>query len=260
MRELQIAQGQWFTPGRREVVVGQSVAKRYESAKLGGKLRFGRGEWEVVGVFDGGKSAVNSEIWCDLNQLAADFERQGGVSSVLMRLQDASQVEPLIKSISNNTRLNAEPRREQEYYQSMTESGQPIQFLGFFVATIMAIGSAFGAMNTMYAAVGRRGREIGTLRALGFSRISILGSFMFESLMLALIGGLIGCAIALPLNGVTTGIGSFQSFSEVAFNFHVGPASMMKGLIFAAVIGTLGGLLPSWAASRRDLLTSLREG
>jgi len=260
MRNLAIFQGSWFHPGRREVVVGQSIAKRYPGASLGKTLKFGRGEWVVVGVFAGGQSAVNSEIWCDLGQLAGDFDRQANWSSVLVRANSTTDLDALIDDIKNDRNLGATALKEQEYYAGMTSSGLPMEVLGTAVAIVMAIGSGFGAMNTMYAAVARRGREIGTLRSLGFSRKSILLSFMFESLALSLVGGIIGCLIAFPLNGLTTAVGSFQTFSEVAFNFRVGVLAIVAGLAFAAVIGALGGFLPALAASRRDLLQSLREG
>jgi putative ABC transport system permease protein len=259
MRSLRIAQGRWFRPGLREIVVGESVARRYKAASIGSRVRFGRGWWRVVGVFTGGQSAVNSEIWVDLNQLCADFDRQGEVSSVLVRATGPAELDELIRAVKDNRQLNATALKEQDYYAGMTSSGAPLQVLGMFIATIMAIGSGFGAMNTMYAAVARRGREIGTLRSLGFSRASILRSFMFESVALALVGGVLGCMIALPLNGVTTGVGNFETFSEVAFNFRVGPDAIMVGLLFAAVVGALGGFLPARAAARRDLLTALRE-
>jgi ABC-type antimicrobial peptide transport system permease subunit len=260
MRNLSIYQGQWFHPGQREVVVGQSIAKRYPGAEIGKKLKFGRGEWLVVGVFTGGQSAVNSEIWCDLGQLAGDFDRQANWSSVLVRANSTAEVDSLIDDIKNDRNLGATALKEQDYYASMTSSGTPMEVLGIAVAVIMAIGSGFGAMNTMYAAVARRGREIGTLRSLGFSRKSILLSFMFESVVLSLTGGVIGCLIALPLNGLTTAVGSFTTFSEVAFNFRVGMLAIVIGLGFAVIIGALGGFLPAMAAARRDLLQSLREG
>jgi len=260
MRNLHISSGEWFHPGRREVVVGESIAKRYPGASMGKKLKFGRGEWEVVGVFAGGESAINSEIWCDLGQLAGDFDRQGQWSSVLVRTGSAAELDSLINDVKNDRNLGATAMKEQEYYANMTSSGTPMEVLGIAVAVIMAIGSGFGAMNTMYGAVARRGREIGTLRSLGFSRKSILTSFMFESIVLALAGGILGCLFALPLNGLTTAIGSFQTFSEVSFNFRVGASAMLVGLSFAAIIGALGGFLPALAASRRDLLQSLREG
>jgi ABC-type antimicrobial peptide transport system permease subunit len=260
MRKLGISQGVWFHPGRREVVVGESISKRYPGARIGKKLKFGRGEWDVVGVFSGGQSAVNSEIWCDLGQLAGDFDRQANWSSVLVKANNASGLDSLIDDIKNDRNLGATAMKEQEYYANMTSSGAPMEVLGIAVAVIMAVGSGFGAMNTMYAAVARRGREIGTLRSLGFSRKSILVSFMFESVVLSLVGGMLGVLIALPLNGLTTAVGSFTTFSEVAFNFRVSGLAIFAGLAFAAVIGALGGFLPALAASRRDLLQSLREG
>jgi len=259
MRDMRLSAGRWFQQGRRQVVVGESVAKRYKAAFIGNRLHFGRGEWEVVGVFSGGRSAVNSEIWCDLNQLRPDFDRQGDMSSVLVQAQSPAQVDSIISAIKDNRQLNATALTEQAYYASMMTSGLPLQILGTFVAGVMAVGSAFGAMNTMYAAVARRGREIGTLRALGFSRGSILRSFMVESVALSLLGGAIGCLMALPLNSVTTGVGNFATFSEIAFNFRVGPQAVAAGLLFAAVIGAIGGFLPARAAARRDLLTALRE-
>jgi putative ABC transport system permease protein len=260
MRNLSTADGRWFNQGIREVVVGQSIAKRYPAAKLGSKLKFGRGEWLVVGVFSGGDSAVNSEIWCDLNQLSADYDRQGDMSSVLIRADSPANLDKLVDDIINDRNLNATAIKEQDYYASMTSSGAPLEILGMAVAVIMAVGSGFGAMNTMYAAVARRGREIGTLRSLGFSRASILRSFMFESIVLSLLGGILGCLLALPLNGLTTAVGSFQSFSEIAFKFRVGIVAIVVGLAFSAIIGALGGFLPALAASRRDLLKALREG
>lgn len=259
MRELKLARGRWFAQGMREVVVGESVAKRYKAATIGSRLRFGRGQWQVVGVFTGGQSAINSEIWCDLNQLRADYDRQGNMSSILVRAAGPAQLDELLAAVKDNRRLNVTALKEQSYYASMTNSGTPLQVLGTFVATIMAIGSGFGAMNTMYAAVARRGREIGTLRSLGFSRASILTSFMFESIVLAVLGGLLGIVLALPLNGASTAVGNFSTFSEIAFNFRVGPEAIVTGLVFAAVIGTVGGFLPARAAARRDLLTALRE-
>jgi putative ABC transport system permease protein len=259
MRKLRVLAGQWFGSGRRQVVVGKSVAKRYQSAHLGATLHFGRGDWKVVGVFDGGESAVNSEIWCDLGQLQSDFDRQGNMSSVLLRARDREAADRLIEQIKYDRLLNATALHEREYYANMTTSGVPLQVLGTFVAAIMAVGSAFGAMNTMYAAVARRGREIGTLRSLGFSRRSILASFMAESVALSILGGIIGCVLALPLNWVTTGIGNFETFSEIAFNFRVGPLAIAVGMGFAATIGLVGGYLPARAAARRDLLVALRE-
>ena len=256
---LKLQDGRWFEPGRREVVVGKSVAKRYPGAQLGKSLRFGRGEWQVVGVMDGDRSSVNSEIFADLNQASSDFNRPDALSSALIRAVDSATVPALVNSLNDDRRLAVLAQTEKSYYESQTNSGALLQTLGIFISIVMAIGSSFAAMNTMYAAVARRAREIGTLRVLGFSRGSILFSFLIESLVLSVIGGLLGCVLVLPLNNITTGIGSFVTFSEIAFNFRVGPEIMLVGVIFAIVMGTLGGLFPARMAARKEILTALRE-
>ena len=260
MRTVELAQGKMFEPGLRQVVVGESIARRYPDAQIGRRVKFGRGEWEVVGVFRVGETAANSEIWVDLNQLRGDFEQQGGSSSLLVRTSgDSSEIAELKRRIEDDQRLGSAVVPEKDYYAAMTSAGVPIQALGYAVAVIMAVGSAFAATNTMYAAVARRTREIGTLRALGFGRWTILRSFMLESVVLALVGGVIGVLIALPVNGMTTGVGSFVTFSETAFKFRVGPDAIVGGLIFAAVIGALGGFLPAWSASKKGIVATMRE-
>jgi putative ABC transport system permease protein len=256
---LKIQDGRWFHAGQREVVVGKSIARRYPGAQLGKKLRFGRGDWEVVGVMDGGSSSVNSEIFGDLNQTSSDFNRADGLSSVLVRATDAATVPALINSLNDDRRLGVVAQTEKDYYESQTSSGALIQYLGIFISIIMAVGSSFAAMNTMYAAVARRSREIGTLRVLGFSRGSILTSFLFESLALSILGGLLGCVLVLPLNNITTGIGSFVTFSEISFNFRVTPEVMAAGVAFALVMGALGGLFPARSAANKEILTALRD-
>jgi len=303
MRDVQILNGKMFQPGLRQVIVGESIARRYPDAQLGKQLKFGKGFWDVVGVFRVGDSAANSEMWADFNQLAGDYERLGGSSSLLVRMdlpldqaiqqQAAADREydkalaarnaavkasgekeegvpklddplpPALaafrKTIADDQRLSAAVVGERKYYENQTQSGAPLQALGFSVAIIMAIGSAFAATNTMYAAVARRAREIGTMRALGFGRWAILRSFMLESVCLALLGGVVGVLIALPINGFTTGVGNFSTFSEVAFKFRVSPAAIAGGLIFAAVIGALGGFLPAWSASRKGIVAAMRD-
>jgi len=259
MRAVKISEGRMFRAGQREIVVGKSIAKRYPDAKLGGKLKFGKGYWDVVGIVDGGQSAANGEIFGDLNQIASDFNRENGLSSILVRATDRSSLQALINSLSDDRKLNVGPVLETEYYERQTSSGAPIQFLGIFISVIMAVGSSFAAMNTMYASVSRRSKEIGTLRVLGFSRGSILISFFLESLLLALMGGILGCLLVLPLNGLTTGIGSFQTFSEISFDFRVTPVVMAIGISFALLMGALGGLFPARNASRKEILTALRE-
>lgn len=256
---LKLQAGRWFRAGQREVVVGKSIARRYPGAQLGKKLRFGRGDWEVVGVMDGGQSSVNSEIFGDLNQTSSDFNRADGLSSVLVRATDAATVPALINSLNDDRRLGVVAQTEKDYYDSQTSSGAVLQYLGIFISIIMAVGSSFAAMNTMYAAVARRAREIGTLRVLGFSRGSILTSFLLESVLLSVLGGLLGCVLVLPLNNITTGIGSFVTFSEISFNFRVSPEIMAAGVAFALVMGALGGLFPARNAAKKEILTALRD-
>ena len=206
---IRLAEGNWFEPGQREIVVGQSIALRYVNAALGDTLRFGRGDWKIVGVLDAGKTAFDNEIWGELNQIASDFNLNETLSSVLVRATDPIALEALKNSMADDQRLYLDAKSEVEYYSQLTSSADPVKFLGVFVAIIMAIGSSFAAMNTMYAAVVRRAREIGTLRVLGFSRGSILLSFVVESLLLSLLGGLFGVLLVIPLNGLKSGIGNF---------------------------------------------------
>ena len=256
---LKISAGRWFETGKREVVVGKSIAKRYPGAALGKRLTFGRGDWEVVGVMDAGQTAQNSEIFGDLNQVSSDLQRVDVLSSALVRATDAGAAAALLNSINDDQRLNMNAVSEKEYYALQTRSAAPIEYLGIFVSIIMAIGSSFAAMNTMYAAVARRAREIGTLRVLGFSRGSILLSFFVESVLLAGLGGILGCLLVFfALNGVTTGIGS-TTFSELAFSFRVTPQIMLAGIVFASVLGAVGGLFPASSAARKEILVALRE-
>jgi putative ABC transport system permease protein len=260
MREgVKLGAGRWFEGGKREIVVGKSIAARFPAAKLGQKIPFGRGEWEVVGIMDAGKSAANSEVFADLNLAGADFGRTEGFSSVLMRATDPVTVAALVNALNNDQRLTVSARTEVDYYDAQTKSGLLIEFLGFFISIIMAVGSGFAATNTMYAAVARRSREIGTLRVLGFSRGSILLSFLGESLLLSLLGGILGCLLVLPLNGITTGISNFTTFSEVAFSFRVTPLIMVTGVCFAMILGAMGGFFPARSAANKEILTALRE-
>jgi putative ABC transport system permease protein len=259
MRHLKIVDGRWFNPAAREVTVGKDISKRYPNARMGKQLRFGRGLWTVVGVMDAGDSAVNSEIFGDGVEVASDFNRQDTYSSALVQATDEVTAAALIKSLEADRRLNVTAMSEKEYYDNQTISARPVQFLGYFVCIIMAVGSCFAAMNTMYAAVARRAKEIGTLRILGFPRGSILLSFFFESLLLSLAGGILACILVLPLNNVTTGLGNFITFSETSFNFRVGPDVMAIGIIFSLLLGAVGGLLPARQAARKEILTALRE-
>jgi putative ABC transport system permease protein len=258
--DFKMAEGRMFAPGKREVVVGQKAAGRYPNARIGKKLRFGRGEWEVVGIVDAGRSAAGNEIFADLNQVSADYNRSEVLSSALLRATDEVAVQALINDLQSDRRFNVMALTERDYYAQQMVSATPVKTMGLFVAIIMAIGSSFAAMNTMYAAVARRSAEIGTLRVLGFSKGGILFSFFVESLILSALGGLLGCLLVLPLNNLETGIGSFVTFSEIGFNFHVSPEIMLKGMLFALFMGAIGGLFPARSAARKEILTALREG
>jgi putative ABC transport system permease protein len=254
---LQISQGRWFQAGHREVVVGKSISQRFPDARIGKKINFGRGDWDVVGVMDAGHGAQNSEIWGDLNQVSSDLQRLEVLSAALVRTVDSVTAKALINDVNNDQRLNMNAVSEREYYDLQTRSAAPIEFTGVFIAIIMSVGSSFAAMNTMYAAVARRAQEIGTLRVLGFSRGSILSSFFLESILLSVLGGLLGCLLVLPLNGITTGVGG-SNFSELDFSFQVTPQIMAAGVGFAMVLGAFGGLFPANNASRKEILAALR--
>ena len=255
---LEIVQGRWFRPGFREVTVGYALAMSNPEVGLGGKVHLGRGDWQVVGVMRSGDSSINSEIYCDLNQVAADENRPEVLSSALLRASDRVMSAALIRDLSDDQRLNVDAVGEPEYYERQTRSAAPVQFVGLLVAGLMAIGSSFAAMNTMYAAVANRSIEVGTLRVLGFSKVEILLSFLFESLVLAALGGALGCLLVLPLNNLTSEIGSFTTFSETAFQFRVTPRIIAAGMIFAELMGAVGGLFPASNAARKEILAALR--
>ena len=248
--------GRMFQSG--EAIVSQKVAERFSGAGLGDSLQLGRRTLTVVGIFDAGGTAFDSEIWAHVNDVADAFDR-GGYSSVMVRAENAATRDQLAARIEAEQRLKLEPRSEIKYYEEQTSASGPIRGLGIFVAIIMGIGACFGGMNTMYAAVAYRTREIGTLRALGFSRLSILTSFVIESMILALIGGIVGCLLALPVNNIATGTMNFRTFSELAFSFRITPDLLISALIFSLVLGLVGGLLPSRLAARMPITKALRE-
>jgi len=256
---VRLVAGRMFQPGLREVIVSRRLSERFQQTSLGDRLRFGKGEWTVVGVFDAGQTAFDSEIWTDVNQLASDYNRQF-YSSVLLRATDEAAAREIIARVESERRFNLTAEPETEYFREQTRAAGPIKAMGMFIAFILGIGACFAAMNTMYAAVTYRTREIATLRVLGFPRWSILLSFMVESVLLALVGGVIGCLLVLPVNGVTTGTANWQTFSEIAFAFRVTPRLLLAGMIFAILIGLLGGFFPARQAARQTPVLALRQG
>ncbi|MFZ0804795.1 MAG: ABC transporter permease [Candidatus Sulfotelmatobacter sp.] len=255
---VKLVAGRWFQTGQREVVVSQSISGRFNHASLGDTMEFGKGSWKVVGIFDAGGSAYDSEIWGDVNQMASDFDRQGGYASAYLRATDPISAEALKNRVSDDQRLKLEGVLENDYYAKQTRSGTPIKVIGWVVGVIMAIGSIFAAMNTMYAAVAYRGREIATLRVIGFSRPSILTSFVLESLLIALLGAIVGIILMLPFNGMQTGTSNQVTFSEVVFALRITPQVAMRAIIFALIMGFVGGLAPAWHAARQNILSALR--
>jgi putative ABC transport system permease protein len=256
--KIHLLAGRWFTPGQREVVVSKSISQRFARTNIGDTVHIGKGDWPIVGIFDASGTAHESEIWGDINQLNTDFERTI-YSSVLLRATDPVSAEALKNRANDDQRLELSGMLEPDYYESQTKSGAPIKWVGRIVAVIMAIGSCFAAMNTMYAAVAYRGREIATLRVIGFSRPSILTSFVLESLLLSLLGALVGIVLMLPFNGMTTGTQNQVTFSEVVFSLRMTPLVVGVAVGFALIMGLFGGIAPAWHAARREILVALRD-
>jgi putative ABC transport system permease protein len=256
--EVKIAEGRWFQQGQHEVVVSRSVAKRFAHSGLGDAVTFGKNPWMVVGIFDAAGTAYDSEIWGDVNQMKADFDRPG-YSSAILRAEDDVAADSLAKRLPEDQRIKLDGIIETQYYAKQTRSGMFIRFIGMIVAIIMAVGSSFAAMNTMYAAVAYRGREIATLRVMGFNRPSILTSFVIESLLLSLLGGAVAVILMLPFNGLTTGTSNMLTFSEVVFHMQITPQIIVTAILFAAFMGLLGGLAPAWHAARQNILNALRD-
>jgi putative ABC transport system permease protein len=255
--EMKLAEGRWFTPGQREIVVSKSVHDRFNQVNLGDSVWIGKGPWKVVGIFDSHGSAHESEVWADINQLSSDFDRET-YSSVLIHATDPVAAGALKNRVTDDLRLKLNGMLEPAYYAQQTSTGGPIKFVGFMVAFIMAVGSSFAAMNTMYAAVAYRAREIATLRVVGFSRPSILTSFVLESLMLALLGAAVGIVLMLPLNGMSTGTSNPVTFSEAIFSLRMTKDVVLTAAAFAIFMGLIGGLAPAWHAARQNILTALR--
>jgi len=258
---IKVTSGQMFTSGLNEIIVGEKIARRVVGLGIGDEIRIQNRPWKVVGWFGAGGSAFESEVWGDYDVMGPAFQRGGGQNSLTVRLADPLTLAAFDKDLRENPQMQVQMDGERKYYadQAGTVSG-PLLALSIFVSVVMGIGAIFGAMNTMYAIVAARTREIGTLRALGFSRASILVSFLLESLVLAMAGGVIGCLLAFPMNGFTTGTGQTASFSEVAFAFRITPGSLIAGLIFALAMGFMGGLLPALRAARLPITSALREG
>ena len=254
---VRIVQGRMFTPGLAEIVVGKNANTTYSGLTLGNTIGLGTMQWKVVGVFD----AFDSEVWGDPHLLTAAYNRPDTFcQSVTARLSSPEALTPLKDALTTDPRLNVDVTREIDYYaKQSTRMTTLITTLGGFVAFVMAIGAVFGALNTMYSAVADRGREIATMRALGFGGPSVVFSFLIEALLISFVGGLLGCLAVLRLNGVTTSTINFQTFSNLAFAFMITPSLLVEGVVFAMVMGVLGGFFPAVRAARLPVATALRE-
>lgn len=257
---IRIAEGRTFRSGAREVVVGSSWARRFPNSAVGNTLEFGGAEWTIVGHFTAGGSSFESEVWGENEQFMPVF-RGEVFQSITFRLADPSAFAGVKATLEGDSRLFVDAEREHTFYENQSQMlGQVLRFLAIFIASIMAIGAVFGAVNTMYAAVASRGPEIGVLLTLGFRPRSVMASFLMEAILISIVGGVIGCLIALPINGLVTSTTNWSSFSEVAFAFRVTPALLLNGMIFAVVMGIVGGLLPARFAARQQVAEALRAG
>jgi putative ABC transport system permease protein len=240
---IRVVEGRAFSPGLDEVIVGRKLTSRIKGLELGGNVRYQQKLLKIVGYFESEGGAFESEIWGDYDTFAAIFQRGEGSNSLVLRMKDPGAIPELDRWIRAQPQMQLEAVPERKYY----------------VAAVMGVGAVFGAINTMYAIVSARTREIGTLRALGFPRRAILASFLIESVILAVVGGAIGCLLAFPMNGFSTATGQTQSFSEIAFAFRITPQIVVTGMVLAVVMGVLGGLLPALRGARLPITSALRE-
>ena len=258
---VRIIEGRMFSPGLAEVVVGKNANTTYSGLTLGNTIGLGTVQWKVVGVFDAGGSSFDSEVWGDPHLLTAAYNRPDTFfQSVTAHLTSRESLTQLREALTSDPRLNVDVLREIDYYaKQSTRMTTLITRLGGFVAFVMAIGAVFGALNTMYSAVADRGKEIATMRALGFGGPSVVFSFLLEALLISFVGGLLGCLAVLRLNGITTSTINFQTFSNLAFAFKITPGLLAEGIVFALVMGVLGGLFPAVRAAGLPVATALRE-
>jgi putative ABC transport system permease protein len=258
-QNVKLTEGRQFTPGLYELIVGKKAAERYQGLEVGGAIKLARKTWNVVGIFTSEGSGFESEIWGDYDALAPVFNRNNGYQSLTLRLADPATLDAFNTDLKANPNMQVQMASELQYYAGQAgQTANTLTALALFVGIIMGVGAIFGAMNTMYALVAARTREIGTLRALGFSRTSILSSFMIESAFLALVGGLLGSILALPINTLSGATGG-ANFSQVAFDFSVSPIWLGIAVAGAVMMGLVGGFLPAWRAARTPITAALRD-
>lgn len=257
-RGVRIVAGRKFHSGASEVIIGQRIAERFVNMDIGDTLEFGGRKWAVVGHFASDGSGFESEVWGENEQFMPVFRGQV-YQSVIFRLAPGITLDEAKRALESDPRLQVSAREEQDFYTS--QSGilsTTLRIMAVFISAIMSVGAIFGAVNTMYAAVSSRAPEIAVMLTLGFRPRSVLASFLSEAALIALIGGVLGCLFALPINGIATSTTNWQSFSEVAFAFRVTPALLGYGVVFAVVMGVVGGFLPAWRAARLPVIEALR--
>ncbi len=256
--QLRIAEGRTFRPGSAEVIVGSSIAQRFEGAAMGSLLRFGGREWRVVGVFEAKGSAYDSEVWTDADQLLQSFRRNAW-SAVVARLADPAALPAMKARLENDPRLTLDVKAEREFFEDQSKAlSNFISYLGLTLSVIFSVGAMIGAMITMYAAVANRTGEIGTLRALGFRRTSILATFLLEAVLLGIVGGIAGLMLASLMQFIHISTLNWQSFSELAFSFTLTPRIIVTSMLFAVLMGVVGGFLPAVRAARLSIVDALR--
>jgi ABC-type lipoprotein release transport system permease subunit len=253
-----LTEGQRPSAARNEVCVGKKLLGRFPNTALGEAVTIGGRPWTVVCHFSAGGSSFESELWA-MNEQVMPVLRGEVFQSVTFRLADPGAFEDTKRALEHDQRIGVDVHRESEFYAQQSELlGKVLRWLGLVITSIMAVGAVFGAVNTMYAAVASRAPEIAVLLTLGFKPRSILASFVAESALIALVGGVIGCLIALPVNGMVTSTTNWASFSEIAFAFRITPGLLLDGVIFAVVMGTVGGFFPAWRASKLEVVKALR--
>lgn len=256
--QLRIIEGRSFKPGSAEVIVGSSIAQRFEGAAVGSLLRFGGREWRVVGLFEAKGSAYDSEVWADADQLLQSFRRNAW-SAVVARLADPATLTEMKTRLENDPRLTLDVKAEREFFEDQSKAlSNFISYLGLTLSVIFSVGAMIGAMITMYAAVANRTGEIGTLRALGFRRTSILASFLLEAVLLGVVGGIAGLMLASLMQFIHISTLNWQSFSELAFSFTLTPRIIITSMLFAVLMGVIGGFLPAVRAARLSIVDALR--
>ena len=263
LRSLPIVEGRMFRDGTSEAVVSRRIQQRFAHMNVGDTVKAGSQQWTVVGVFDGSGSPQDSEIWADYHDVQAQARRTGGASIVRVRAADRAARDRFIAAVKGNQQVKLDAKPEDVYYAEQMGTAKPLQYLAYFVGIIMAVGASFGAMNTMYAQVSARIREVATLRALGFGRAAVLFSFVLESVFISLIGGAVGTVLALGVVGTVlrapTGTNNFNTFAEILFNFRLTPPLLAAGIVFSLAIGLFGGFFPAFRAARLKIVNALRE-